>query len=43
VSELKDKLSSHKRMLLSGFGVGLSWGTAIIDVDSCFIGEIVEV
>jgi len=28
---------------LSGFGVGLTWGTAIIEVDGCYVGEIVEV
>ena len=43
VSELANKLSSHKRLLLSGFGVGLTWGTAIIEVDGCYMGEIVEV
>lgn len=42
VSELKDKLQSHKRILLSGFGVGLSWGTAVVDVEGCFVGELVE-
>jgi 3-oxoacyl-[acyl-carrier-protein] synthase III len=43
VSELKDSLNSHKLLLLNGFGVGLSWGTALINVDDCFISEIVEV
>lgn len=43
VSELKEKLGSHKRLLLSGFGVGLSWGTTIINLDDCFLGDIVEV
>ena len=43
VSELKDKLNSRKKILLSGFGVGLSWGTAVINVDNCYIGEIVEI
>jgi 3-oxoacyl-[acyl-carrier-protein] synthase-3 len=43
VSELKDQLKDRKRMLLSGFGVGLSWGTAVIDVHDCYVGEIVEV
>ena len=43
VSELREKLSGHKRLLLSGFGVGLTWGTAIIDVDECYIGQIVEI
>ena len=43
VSELKDKLSTQRKILLSGFGVGLTWGTAIIHVDGCYVGEIVEV
>lgn len=43
VSELKNKLRDHTRLLLSGFGVGLSWGTAVLDLEDCFIGEIVEV
>jgi len=43
VSELKDHLKTHKKLLLSGFGVGLTWGTAIIEVDDCIIGDIVEV
>ena len=43
VSELKEMLRDHKRLMFSGFGVGLTWGTAIIDVESCFIPEIVEI
>jgi 3-oxoacyl-[acyl-carrier-protein] synthase-3 len=43
VSELKSKLSGHKRLLLSGFGVGLTWGTAILEIENCYIGEIVEI
>lgn len=43
VSELKDKLGGHKRMLLSGFGVGLTWGTALIDVEDCYVADIEEV
>lgn len=43
VSELRDKLPGHKRLLLSGFGVGLTWGTAIIDLDDCNITEVLEV
>lgn len=43
VSELRNKLVNHKRLLLSGFGVGLTWGTAIIDVENCYIGEVVEI
>lgn len=43
VSELKDKLHNHNRLLLSAFGVGLSWGTSIIGMDGCHISEIVEI
>ena len=43
VSELFNKLYDHKRLLLSGFGVGLSWGTALIDVEGCSISSIVEI
>lgn len=43
ISELRNKLTNHKRLLLSGFGVGLTWGTAIIDVENCYVGEIVEI
>lgn len=42
VSELKEKLRDNKRLLLSGFGVGLSWGTAIINLNDCFIGEVID-
>ena len=43
VSELKDKLPERKRILMSGFGVGLTWGTAVVDVEDCHISDIVEV
>jgi 3-oxoacyl-[acyl-carrier-protein] synthase-3 len=43
VSELRGKLAGKNRLLLSGFGVGLTWGTAVINVDGCYVGEIVEV
>jgi 3-oxoacyl-[acyl-carrier-protein] synthase-3 len=43
VSELKHQLKSRKKILLSGFGVGLSWGTAIIDLENCYIGDIIEI
>jgi len=43
VSELRGKLSGHKRLLLSGFGVGLTWGTALIDLEDCCITTISEV
>ncbi|MGO9417144.1 MAG: 3-oxoacyl-ACP synthase III family protein [Syntrophobacteraceae bacterium] len=43
-SELSDKLSgSKKKLLCCGFGVGLSWGCAIIEVDNPYIGTILEI
>jgi 3-oxoacyl-[acyl-carrier-protein] synthase-3 len=42
-SELKDQLKTSKKLLLSGFGVGLSWGTAIIKTEDCSVGDIEEV
>ena len=44
VSELKDKLNSgNKKVLLSAFGVGMTWATAIVDFCDCKISDIVEV
>jgi 3-oxoacyl-[acyl-carrier-protein] synthase-3 len=44
VSELSDKLSgSTKQLLLSGFGVGLSMGSAVVKVCDPFIGPISEI
>ena len=43
VSELRNKLTTSNKILLSGFGVGLSWGTAIINLDDCHLAEIIEV
>lgn len=43
-SELREELrDSSKRILLCGFGVGLSWGSAITVLNKCHISEIVEV
>jgi 3-oxoacyl-[acyl-carrier-protein] synthase-3 len=43
VSELKDKLNGNKELLLSAFGVGLTWATGIVPFVDCRISEIVEV
>jgi len=43
VSELNGKLNDKKNLLLSGFGVGLSWATAILTVSNCHISNIVEI
>ncbi|HOD17361.1 MAG TPA: ketoacyl-ACP synthase III [Candidatus Cloacimonadota bacterium] len=43
VSELGDLLENHKyKVLLSGFGVGLSWGTVIADLNYCKVASIKE-
>lgn len=43
VSELANQLNSRKKILLSGFGVGMSWASAIIDLVDCNIPSIVEI
>ena len=43
VSELKDKLAGNKTLLLSAFGVGMSWSTAIVPFVNCKVSDIVEV
>lgn len=42
VSELKNKLH-EKVVLLSAFGVGMSWATGIVKFSNCKISDIVEV
>ena len=43
VSELRGKLEGHKDVLLSAFGVGMTWATGVISFEDCNISEIVEV
>lgn len=43
VDQLKDKLDGDKLLLLSAFGVGMTWATAIITLSDCKISDIVEV
>jgi 3-oxoacyl-[acyl-carrier-protein] synthase-3 len=44
VSELNTQLNgTKKKLLMSGFGVGLSWGTVITEFDNCTICEILEI
>lgn len=40
----QDLKNSHRRLLLSGFGIGLSWGSCILDIDgsACFPELIVS-
>lgn len=43
VSELKDKMQGEKKLMLSAFGVGMAWATAIVPFDNCRISDIVEI
>lgn len=43
VSELKDKLNGNRTLLLSAFGVGMCWSTAIVPFVDCQISDIIEV
>ena len=43
VSELRGKLDGYKELLLSAFGVGMTWATGIVPFVDCKISEIVEV
>ena len=40
VSELKNALKTNKKLILSGFGVGMTWATAIMNFEDCKISEI---
>ncbi len=42
VSELKDKMAGNKKLMLSAFGVGMAWATAVIPFVDCKISDIVE-
>ncbi len=43
VSELKGKLDGQKQLLLSAFGVGMTWATGIVSFADTKISDIVEV
>lgn len=42
VSELEDKLTDPKKIIMCGFGAGLSWGTALVSFRNCQISELIE-
>ena len=42
VSELHDKLKDGDRVVMSGFGAGLSWGTARVVFNGCKISPVIE-
>lgn len=43
VSELKDKLQGERNLMLSAFGVGMTWATGIIHTKDCYVSDIVEI
>ncbi|MCW4469581.1 ketoacyl-ACP synthase III [Flavobacterium sp. MFBS3-15] len=43
VTQLQNKLNGHKKLMLCGFGVGMSWATAQIDVEDCRVSDLVEI
>jgi 3-oxoacyl-[acyl-carrier-protein] synthase III len=44
VSELRHHLMmGDKKVIFSGFGVGLSWATALLEISGCHISDLVEV
>lgn len=42
VSELKDKLDEPKKVVMCGFGAGLSWATALINFKNCKISHLID-
>lgn len=42
VSELETSYLNRSKVIVSGFGAGLSWATALIDLSKCFISHLVE-
>lgn len=43
VDQLKGKLNGKKHLMLSAFGVGMTWATAFVPFEDCQISDIVEV
>ena len=42
VTELKNAYPQRNRVILSGFGAGLSWGSCLIDLSRCKISDLIE-
>jgi 3-oxoacyl-[acyl-carrier-protein] synthase-3 len=42
-TELQQQLRNKKRLLLSAFGVGMTWASALIDTDELIIPSLVEI
>ena len=42
VTELKSKYPNREKVILSGFGAGLSWGSVLLDLTKTQISELIE-
>ncbi len=42
VTELKDGYPDRQKVVLSGFGAGLSWGSVLVDLSKCSISTLTE-
>ena len=42
-SELKNKMAGERKLMLSAFGVGMAWATAIVPFVDCKISDIIEI
>lgn len=42
VSELKNKLTEPSKVVMCGFGAGLSWGTALVNFKDCKMSNLIE-
>jgi 3-oxoacyl-[acyl-carrier-protein] synthase-3 len=41
-SRLNGLLKENTQILLSGFGAGLSWGAAIVNLENCHLSKLIE-
>ena len=42
VSELHDKLKNGDKVMMAGFGAGLSWGVSLVTMSGCRISPVIE-
>ena len=44
VSELQNEFTNNrKKLILSGFGGGLSWGSVLLELSDCYISDMLEI
>ena len=42
VSELYDKVKNGDKVMMAGFGAGLSWGVSLVTMQDCMISQVIE-